>query len=36
MARQLIAMLAAELDLSSYQDAYRDRVLKLIESKAKG
>jgi DNA end-binding protein Ku len=36
MARQLIGMLAAELDLSSYHDAYRDRVLKLVEAKAKG
>lgn len=36
MARQLIGMLATELDLSSYQDAYRDRVLKLVESKTKG
>lgn len=36
MARQLIGMLAAELDLSQYHDAYRERVLKLIEAKAKG
>lgn len=36
MARQLIGMLAAELDLSEYHDAYRDRVLKLVEAKAKG
>lgn len=36
MARQLIGMLAAELDLSNYHDAYRDRVLKLVEAKAKG
>lgn len=36
MARQLIGMLAAELDLSDYHDAYRDRVLKMIEAKAKG
>jgi DNA end-binding protein Ku len=36
MARQLIGMLAAELDLSSYHDAYRERVLKLVEAKAKG
>lgn len=36
MARQLIGMLAAELDLPSYHDAYRDRVLKLVETKAKG
>lgn len=36
MARQLVGMLAAELDLDSYHDAYRDRVLKLVEAKAKG
>lgn len=36
MARQLIGMLAAELDLSSYHDEYRDRVLKMVEAKAKG
>jgi DNA end-binding protein Ku len=36
MARQLIGMLEAELDLSSYHDAYRDRVLQLVESKGKG
>lgn len=36
MARQLIGMLAAELDMSNYHDAYRDRVLKLVEAKAKG
>lgn len=36
MARQLIDMLAAELDLSEFHDAYRDRVLKLVEAKAKG
>lgn len=36
MARQLIGMLADELDLSDFQDDYRERVLKLVESKAKG
>ncbi|MDO8827301.1 Ku protein [Methylophaga sp.] len=36
MARQLIGMLADELDLSAFHDAYRERVLKLVESKAKG
>lgn len=36
MARQLVGMLAAELDLSSYHDAYRDRVLKLLETRANG
>ena len=36
MARQLIGMLAAELDLSEYRDAYRERVLNLVETKAKG
>ncbi|MDO8863553.1 Ku protein [Haliea sp. E1-2-M8] len=36
MARQLIGMLAAELDLSAFQDAYRDRVLNLVKAKAEG
>ncbi len=36
MAKQLIGMLEAELDLSAFQDNYRDRVLKLVEAKAKG
>lgn len=36
MARQLVEMLAAQLDLSSYQDDYRERVLKLVKAKAKG
>jgi DNA end-binding protein Ku len=36
MARQLVGMLAAELELSEYQDQYRERVLELLESKAKG
>ena len=36
MARQLVGMLEAELDLSDYHDAYRDRVLKMVEAKAKG
>ncbi|MFN2361149.1 MAG: Ku protein [Marinobacter sp.] len=36
MARQLIGMLEEELELSDFHDAYRDRVLKLVEAKAKG
>lgn len=36
MARQLVGMLEADLDLADYHDAYRDRVMKLVESKAKG
>lgn len=36
MARQLVDMLAAELDLTAFQDDYRDRVLKLLKAKAKG
>lgn len=36
MARQLVGMLAADLDLSEFHDAYRDRVLKMVEAKAKG
>lgn len=36
MAQQLVGMLAAELDLSKYHDAYRERVMKLIKAKAKG
>lgn len=36
MAQQLIGMLEAELDLSGYHDAYRDRVRELVESKSRG
>ncbi|MEX2469411.1 MAG: Ku protein [Pseudohongiellaceae bacterium] len=36
MARQLLGMLAAELDLSDFHDEYRERVLKTVEAKAKG
>lgn len=36
MARQLIGMLAEDLDLAEFHDAYRERVLKLVEAKAKG
>jgi DNA end-binding protein Ku len=36
MARQLIGMLDAELDLANYHDDYRRRVLELVETKAKG
>lgn len=36
MARQLIGMLAAELDLAAFHDGYRIRVLQLVAVKAKG
>ena len=36
MARQLMDMLAADFDAAEYQDAYRARVLELIEAKARG
>lgn len=36
MARQLIEMLAAEFDPSEYHDAYRTRLLELIERKQRG
>jgi DNA end-binding protein Ku len=36
MARQLVGLLESEFDLSSYQDAYRARVLELVQAKAKG
>lgn len=36
MARQLIGMLEAEFSAGDYSDAYRERVLGLIEAKRKG
>lgn len=36
MARQLIGMLSAELDLSAYHDEYRGRVEKMLDAKARG
>ncbi len=36
MARQLIGMLSAELDLSSYHDEYRARVEKMLDAKSHG
>lgn len=36
MARQLIGMLAAEFEPAEYRDEYRDRVLELIDRKARG
>ena len=36
MAQQLVGMLESEFDLSNYQDAYRARVLELVQAKAKG
>lgn len=36
MASQLVSMLAGELDMSEFKDAYRERVLKLVKSKVKG
>ena len=36
MARQLIGMLEAEFDPQEYHDAYRERVLELIEAKRRG
>lgn len=36
MARQLIGMLAAEFDPAEWNDEYRERVLQLLETKAKG
>lgn len=36
MAQQLIKSLSAEFDPSKYHDEYRERVLELIEQKAKG
>lgn len=36
MARQLIEMLAADFEPEEYHDEYRERVMKLIETKASG
>ncbi|MGH9321211.1 MAG: Ku protein [Vicinamibacteria bacterium] len=36
MAEQLISALASEWDLSKHEDTYRERVLELIERKARG
>jgi len=36
LARQLIAALESDFDPTQYRDEYRDRVLELIETKAKG
>ena len=36
MAKQLVAALEGDLDLESYRDEYRDRVLELVEAKASG
>lgn len=36
MAEQLVAMYAGDFDPKQYQDEYRERVLSLVETKAKG
>lgn len=36
MAQQLLSILEAEFDPSQYRDEYRERVLELVEAKAKG
>lgn len=36
LARQLVQMLAEDFDPSSYRDEYRERVLKLVKTKASG
>lgn len=36
MAKQLISLLEGEFNAADYKDEYRDRVMKFIESKAKG
>jgi DNA end-binding protein Ku len=36
MATQLVAALEDELDMSEYRDEYRDRVMDMIDAKAKG
>jgi DNA end-binding protein Ku len=36
MAAQLVAALEDELDMTGFQDEYRDRVLELVEAKAEG
>ncbi|MGH7464777.1 MAG: Ku protein [Longimicrobiales bacterium] len=36
MAKQLVAALEGDLDLTAYRDEYRERVLELVEAKAEG
>lgn len=36
MAKQLVSALEDELDLASFRDEYRDRVLELVQAKAEG
>ena len=36
MAKQLVAALEGELDMSEFKDEYRDRVLDFVEAKARG
>ena len=36
MAKQLVAALEDEMDLTAFRDEYRDRVLELVEAKAAG
>ncbi len=36
MAKQLISVLSAKLDLSKFKDTYREQVLELIQKKARG
>lgn len=36
MAKQLVSALEGDLDLESYKDEYRERVLELVEAKASG
>jgi DNA end-binding protein Ku len=36
MAKQLVSALEGDLDLESYRDEYRERVLELVEAKASG
>jgi DNA end-binding protein Ku len=36
MAKQLVAALEGDFDISEYKDEYRERVLELVEAKAKG
>jgi DNA end-binding protein Ku len=36
MAKQLVAALEGELDMTQFQDEYRERVLELVEAKAAG
>jgi DNA end-binding protein Ku len=36
MAKQLVSALEGDLDLASYRDEYRDRVMELVEARAEG